>query len=121
MKIYYEENLAWWSFCYNIFLLAMLLVVSVSNFVQFLIFWELMTLASYFLVTYSYKREQVRKAGFVYLVMTHIGTVFIASAFFLLHSTSSGWSFSGLMANGAVLEPAIKKYCIYLRLAWLRN
>jgi hypothetical protein len=40
-----------------------------------------------FLVTFSYKREQVRKAGFVYLVMTHIGTVFIASAFFLLHGS----------------------------------
>lgn len=108
MKLYSQENLAWWSFCYNIFLLAMILVVAVSNIVQFLIFWEMMTLASYFLVTFSYKREQVRKAGFVYLVMTHIGTVFIASAFFLLHGSDGGWAFSDLMANASVLSPGVK-------------
>lgn len=108
MHIYSQENLAWWSFCYNLFLLAMVLVVSVNNALAFLIFWELMTLTSYFLVTYSFKRENVRKAGFIYLVMTHIGTVFIASAFFLLLGAGNGWDFAVLASNSKTLLPAAK-------------
>lgn len=108
MKIYIEDDLAWWSLCYNFFLLAMILVVSVNNAVCFLIFWEAMTLASYFLVTYSYKRENVRKAGFVYLVMTHIGTVFITTAFLLMLGVNGGWEFDILASNSSTLLPAAK-------------
>jgi hydrogenase-4 component B len=108
MSLYSRENLAWWSFCYNSFLLAMVLVVTVNNFLLFLIFWELMTLASYFLVTYSYKRKLVRKAGFVYLIMTHIGTVFIASAFFLMLGVGGGWDFAALASNSTGLLPVVK-------------
>lgn len=108
MKVYSQENLAWWSCCYNFFLLAMVLVVTVNNALTFLIFWELMTITSYFLVTYSYKRELVRKAGFIYLVMTHIGTVFITSAFFLMLGTNSGWEFTTLATNSGTMVPAAK-------------
>ncbi len=108
MKIYAHENMAWWSFCYNLFILSMILVVTVNNIILFLLFWEVMTLTSYFLVTFSFRREQVRKAGFVYLVMTHIGTVFITSAFFLLSSTGGGWGFDSLIANAKVLNPEIR-------------
>lgn len=104
MQLYKEDNLAWWGFCYNMFVLSMTLVVIVSNAVTFLIFWETMTLASYFLVTFGYRRDLVRKAGFTYIVMTHIGTVFIISAFaFLGHS--SGWNFSNLAQSSLQLSP----------------
>lgn len=105
MRIYSQENLPWWSFCYNVFLASMILVVTVDNAIFFLIFWELMTLSSYFLVTYSYKREQVRKAGFTYLVMTHIGTVFITSAFLLTLGGNGGWDFVSLSVNSETLLP----------------
>ena len=107
MQLYKEDNLSWWGFCYNMFILSMTLVVVVNNAVAFLIFWEIMTLASYFLVTFGYKRDMVRKAGFVYIVMTHIGTVFIISAFaFLGHST--GWNFADLAGSVAVLSPTAR-------------
>ncbi|NLI93938.1 MAG: hydrogenase 4 subunit B [Peptococcaceae bacterium] len=108
MKIYGQENLAWWSFCYNLFLLTMMLVVTANNIIVFLIFWEMMTLASYFLVTFSFKREQVRKAGFVYLVMTHIGTVFIASALFLLAGSQGGWNYAHLAAGSGMMNDQTK-------------
>jgi len=108
MKMYTQENLGWWSFCYNLFLLSMMFVVTVNNAITFLIFWELMTISSYFLVTFRYRQEQVRKAGFVYLVMTHIGTVFIASAFFLLIGTNGGLDFVSLSANASGIDPATK-------------
>ena len=99
MGIYPKRSTAWWAFCYNLFSLSMCLVVMVDNMVAFLICWELMTLASYFLVTFEYRHQQVRRAGFAYIVMTHLGTVFIMSAFFLA-SGGGGWSFADL-AGGA--------------------
>lgn len=108
MRVYKEDNLAWWCFCYNTFLLAMVAVIVVKNALIFLIFWEVMTLTSYFLVTFSYRHELVRKAGFIYLVMTHIGTVFIASAFFLLLDGTGGWDFASLAACGSEMHPQMR-------------
>ncbi|KUO60460.1 MAG: NADH-ubiquinone oxidoreductase [Gracilibacter sp. BRH_c7a] len=108
MKIYSKENLAWWSFCLNLFILAMIFVVTVNNALTFLFFWEVMTISSYFLVTYSFQREFVRKAGFIYIVMTHIGTVFIATAFFLMLSPSGDWNFTSLAEIAGTLPPATK-------------
>ena len=107
MRIYENENLAWWSFCYNLFVLSMSLVVTVDNIVVFLFFWELMTLASYFLVTFEYRYQQVRKAGFGYIVMAHLGTVFIISAFFIMSSGGS-WGFADLAARGGSLSSATR-------------
>ena len=108
MSIYKSENISWWSFCYNIFVLSMLLVVTVTNAIMFLIFWELMTLASYFLVTFEYRHQQVRKAGFSYIVMTHLGTVFIMTAFFLMFKGTGGWDFAVLSANSTGLSDTVK-------------
>lgn len=108
MKIYQEEHYGWWGFCYNLFVLFMTLVVTVSNAIVFLICWELMTLASYFLVTFEYQYQNVRKAGFSYLVMTHLGTVFIITAFFLLFNGVDGWEFGTLVNNSVSLSPLIK-------------
>ena len=107
MQLYLEDNVSWWGFCYNMFVLSMMLVVMVNNAVTFLIFWEIMTLTSYFLVTFGYRRSFVRKAGFIYIVMTHIGTVFIISAFILLGHTGR-WDFAGLAGSSAALSPAVR-------------
>lgn len=114
MKLYQGENIPWWSFCYNLFVLSMTLVVTVNNMITFLIFWELMTITSYFLVTFEYRRQQVRKAGFAYIVMTHLGTVFIMSAFFILYSgTGGGWDFAD-MANYSPYLPEATKSIVFL-------
>ncbi len=39
--------------------------------------WELMSVISFFLVIYEHERSETRKAGFIYIVMTHIGTEII--------------------------------------------
>jgi len=108
MKIYRNENVAWWCFCYNLFILSMTFVVTVNNTIVFLIFWELMTLTSYFLVTFEYRHQQVRKAGFSYIVMTHLGTVFIMSAFFILFNGTGGWDFAALASHSGDLPGATR-------------
>lgn len=71
-------------FFFNLLIASMALVVLARNGVLFLIAWEVMALASFFLVTFEDEHEQVREAGWVYLVATHLGTVFLLVLFILL-------------------------------------
>lgn len=76
-------------FFFNLLAAGMAMVVMARNGVLFLVAWEVMSLASYFLVTLDDEHESVRQAGWVYLVATHIGTAFLL-AFFILLGKSNG-------------------------------
>lgn len=93
---HYEEKYSTWllGFLYNTFICSMILVLASDSVITFLIMWELMSLLSYFLVIYEYNKTSSLKAGFLYLVMTHIGTVFLATAFFLLYKVTGSFQFS---------------------------
>jgi len=58
----------------------------------FMVSWESMALVSFFLVTTDDDKEDVRNAGYLYLLMAHFGSLLILVAFGLLasHETSSG-------------------------------
>ncbi|MBF0542835.1 MAG: hydrogenase [Candidatus Riflebacteria bacterium] len=72
------------------FLVAGMALVLVSrNALLFLIAWELMTVASFFLVVHDGEKPESRDAGFVYLVAAHFGTAFLIF-FFLFLATKSG-------------------------------
>lgn len=77
----------------NGFLLSMTLVVIADNGFFFLIAWELMSLASYFLVVTEHEKTDVRYAGFFYLVMTHIGTAFVIFTYLILFQSAGSFSF----------------------------
>jgi hydrogenase-4 component B len=70
---HYKEQQASMGFMLNVFVPAMMLVVLARNVLTFLVFWEVMSLASYFLVMTDSERDETRSAGWVYLVMTHAG------------------------------------------------
>ncbi|HWR30954.1 MAG TPA: proton-conducting transporter membrane subunit [Negativicutes bacterium] len=86
---------------FNLFLLSLFLVVTASHIGVFLIVWELMTLTSLFLILYEYEHSANIRAGFVYVVMTHIGTAFIIGAFFILAKSAGSLSFQ--MLGGTAL------------------
>lgn len=75
---------------FNAFILSMLLVVGAQNAVAFLIFWEAMALSSYFLVTFETRETAAEQAGFVYLLITHVGTAFLIVMFLLLAAGAGG-------------------------------
>ena len=93
---------SWFFYC--LLVLGMMLVLLARNAVLFLIAWELMALASFFLVTFEHERESVREAGWIYLVATHLGTAFLL-AFFLLLARETGsmdftvWAAKGVQAH----------------------
>lgn len=72
-----------WLF-YCLLVASMALVVLSRNAVLFLFAWELMSISSYFLVTFEREKEGVAEAGITYLVASQIGTAFLLVLFLLL-------------------------------------
>jgi hydrogenase-4 component B len=89
---------------YNLLVAAMLVVLLARDAIGFVIAWELMTLASYVLVTFDHAQSEVRRAGWVYLVASHLGVAAILSMFLLLGTR--GFSFEALAAGGAAAGAA---------------
>jgi hydrogenase-4 component B len=75
---------------YGLISAAMMLLLTARNGVLFLSGWEVMALAGFFLITTEEHKEEVRRAGFIYLIATHTGTLALFALFALLgHSNGS--------------------------------
>jgi len=81
-------------FFFNLLVASMLLVVLARNALLFLIAWEVMSLASFFLVVFEHERDSVRRAGWIYFIATHIGTAFLLVMFLLLGRHAGSLEFS---------------------------
>ncbi len=81
-----KKNLGACWFFFNALVASMVLVFVARNGVLFLIAWEVMALASYFLVVFEDEKEAVRQAGRTYLVATHLGTAGLLILFLMLGS-----------------------------------
>jgi formate hydrogenlyase subunit 3/multisubunit Na+/H+ antiporter MnhD subunit len=81
-----------------IFIVAMELVLLADDALTFMIAWELMSLSSYFLVTFQHQNSANRRAGFIYLLMAHIGGLFILLSFGILAGFSSDFTFTAMAA-----------------------
>lgn len=68
-------------FFYNLLVAAMLLVTVAANAVLFLAAWELMTIASFFLVAWDHRREEARRAAWLYLITAHCGLMLLLALF----------------------------------------
>jgi Formate hydrogenlyase subunit 3/Multisubunit Na+/H+ antiporter, MnhD subunit len=77
----------------NIFILSMMLVLLSANVFTFLLFWEVMSILSFFLVLWDFKKEENYKASLIYIVMTHIGTAFILLSFVGFYINTNSLSF----------------------------
>lgn len=88
-------------FFFQLLTAAMLLVVTARNGVLFLIVWEVMSLASFFLVLFEDEKESVRRAGWVYLAAMHLGTACLIAMFLLLGRNSNSLDFDQFSTLGA--------------------
>jgi hydrogenase-4 component B len=85
-------------FQYHAFLAAMAAVLIADDAYAFMVAWETMALASYFLVTTDHRVPEIRRAGFLYLLIAHIGALAILLCFGVLQGGSGDYSFDGLRA-----------------------
>ena len=77
---------------------SMMLVVVSSGGFSFLFAWELMTIASFMLILFEADRQEVRRAALNYLVMMHIGFLFLVVGFVMLYNVTGSANFSAINA-----------------------
>ncbi|MBF0565779.1 MAG: hydrogenase 4 subunit B [Nitrospirae bacterium] len=75
---------------YCLFLAGMFMVVLADDALFFLVSWEIMAAASYFLVIFENERVENRRAAFLYLVVAHVGAIAILLSFGVLAGFAKG-------------------------------
>lgn len=81
---------------YHLFLASMALVVLADDAYLFMVAWETMALSSYFLVTTDHRIPAIRSAGFLYLLIAHLGAITILLCFGVMHGGSGDYTFATL-------------------------
>ena len=62
---------------YHVFIASMALIMLADDAYVFMVMWELMALSSFFLVTSNHTIPEIRRAGYLYLLIAHIGALAI--------------------------------------------
>jgi len=88
---------------YHVFLASMGFVVLADDAYAFMVAWETMALSSYFLVTTQHRIPEIRRAGFIYFLMAHVGALSILLAFGVMQGGS--WQFTFDAMRAAQLTP----------------
>jgi len=90
------------------FVSSMALVVTVNNAFIFLVAWELMSLTSYFLVLFERENERSVRAGTIYIIMTHIGTAFLITAFLIMYRQAGSFDLLAIKAACLTMPAQLK-------------
>jgi formate hydrogenlyase subunit 3/multisubunit Na+/H+ antiporter MnhD subunit len=88
---------------YHLFLASMGFVLLADDAYGFMLAWETMALSSYFLVTTQHRIPEIRSAGFLYLLIAHVGAIAILLSFGVMQGGS--WRFTFDAMRTAQLEP----------------
>jgi len=99
---------------YHLFLASMGFVLLADDAYAFMLAWETMALSSYFLVTTQHRILEIREAGFLYLLIAHLGAIAILLSFGVLQGGS--WHFTFDAMRAAHLDPhwASIAFCLAL-------
>ena len=88
---------------YAVLVVVLAIVVTAQSVVLFLCAWEMMAISSFLLIMTDHRRAQVRRAGFIYIVATHTGTLLLFVMFAVWSRGTADWSFASLAAARATL------------------
>ena len=83
---------------YHLFLAAMGAVLLADDAYSFMVSWESMALTSYFLVTTQHRIPEIRQAGFLYLLIAHLGAISILLSFGVMQGGSWQFTFDAMRA-----------------------
>jgi NADH-quinone oxidoreductase subunit L len=111
-----EEGLTRYYFLLLLFIGSMIGLVVSDNFLQMFIFWEMVGLCSYSLISFWYKRPESVRAGAKVFLMTRIGDVSLLAAIGLLYSYLGSFSFSYAINNISTIPPDILAAIAFLTL-----
>ncbi len=88
---------------YHLFLAAMGFLLVADDAYGFMVAWETMALSSYFLVTAQHGLPEIRRAGFLYVMIAHVGALAVLLSFGVMQGGS--WQFTFDAMRSAELTP----------------
>ncbi|MBP1745063.1 MAG: dehydrogenase [Firmicutes bacterium] len=100
-----------------LFILSMAGVVISADGVSFMIFWELMSVSSFFLVIFEHKKGENIKSGIMYFIMTHISGLLVMTMFILTAKFTGTYDFNVLTAGAANITDQQRLAILILALA----
>ncbi len=81
---------------YALLLVALVGVVTAQAVAPFLAAWEVMALCGYLLIMFEHEQAEVRRAGFIYVALTHLSALALLAMFAALSAHADGRSFAAL-------------------------
>lgn len=86
---------------FHLLVASMVVLALAKDGILFLAAWEIMSIASYLLVSFEDEHESVRRAGMTYLIASHIGAGFLFALFVILSQGSGSFDFEAFTSIGA--------------------
>ena len=77
----------------------MALIVLADDAYAFMVMWETMALSSFFLVIANHRIAEIRQAGYLYLLIAHIGAIAILLCFGVLQANTGDYTFANMRAQ----------------------
>ena len=108
-----EKWLGIFWFFFNLLVVSMAMVCLANNTILFLIAWEVMALSSFFLVAFEYEKDDVRKASWIYMIASYLGTACLLPMFLILSEGSNSLDFDIFFKS---LSPQTASICFILAL-----
>src|SRR6202795_1323651 len=99
---------------YHLFLASMGFVLLADDAYAFMLAWETMAVSSYFLVTTQHGIAEIRSAGFLYLLMAHLGAIAILLSFGILQGGTWHFTFDAMRAAHLRPDWASAAFCLAL-------
>ncbi len=90
----HKKDLSSHYFFLGIFISSMILIMIIQNILFFLIFWEIMSLSSFFLLLFESDKKEVRQIAINYLITMQIGVLFLLAGFILLNLKTGSFDFA---------------------------
>src|SRR5688572_16995925 len=77
----------------------MVVVLVADDAYLFMMAWETMALSSYFLVVANHRAPEIRSAGFLYLLLAHVGAIAILLTFGVTHGFAGDYTFDTMRGS----------------------
>jgi formate hydrogenlyase subunit 3/multisubunit Na+/H+ antiporter MnhD subunit len=84
---------------YHVFLASITMVVLADDAYVFMVMWETMAFSSFFLVLANHRIPEIRQAGYLYMLVAHIGALGILLCFGLLQANTGDYTFANMRAQ----------------------
>ncbi len=84
---------------YHVFLASLAMVVIADDAYAFMVVWETMAFSSFFLVMANHRIPEIRSAGYLYILVAHIGALGILLCFGVLQANTGDYTFANMRAQ----------------------